>query len=1395
MSEENGNIHPYHQGLHQDRADDEDEDDDHAWPCNVAVMPQQQQQQQQQQHPVDSDEEPLGGTVPLQYDRQSSGGTNDNNDSDQYFQDFDDTLSKDSVTGGTNVHNGKETDLIGVNIHLESGDVRGIINSNNNTPIVDVIPSSMSTNSLLGLTIPLMNQQKHRHLSSLQYSPSTLVTFVDGNGSALPVIPPEMLMEVDEEELLPRTREVGDPHHRDHHDDADDTLEDDATDEESILSNPPCYIINETPPGSSPNPPFQTLTQKRHHRRDSSLVSGPDSCLESKASTNSLESLNLLHYPNPDPLLFFHESTAATQSSLVGTAPPPFEGMSPLHASYSYEEDRSLCEEEKRFVQQIHNSGLSSLSFERVEDTLENTSMEVEMELVYNSGSFDNASVGGGASVESAEGSSSIMSVEERKEIERRIHCYRKFRQKQSNRGGEFLDVSGNSNGFGNESAAVNDAALVPPCIPVTPVAANKTSQPGFQMPADVDAIDEFNQELEDSLDSFEMIPLSDTANSSNTHDNISDSEGSGHLDMKRRAVYPNKNPGWRLYFDLRNFFWWWPVQMPSFSYVWIGNTKSNRTRSQSKYDYTHKEFDDVDFDRNSSYCYGCCRRCLCLGNARDRYSSLPYMQTGCGKLFLISCFCLLMGWIFSDGGLKKHRSQEVYADPLAPDVFVGTHRIIDDADDFDNNPISVPEDDVFDHTRIPVTRPEDDDIDFSFAQQYFPSESQSGTVVDDDVFRRFDMGDDVFDRSYGDGYYNHQELPVERVSNDDASILNDAAKSILSGFGEETGRQHPVQEIDTIVVLGERHVGIEWLVGKLKVLYPCLTVSSGFQSENRRDGMWFQPEADMESATTSKHILVIALFVNPYDWVELMRLDPINAPNHRGMEWKAFVEAEWSPKKSVYVSHDSVGINETSGVYPKTEPLNTIPGDDGGRVLDDTSSRKDKGSSRRTHGLSPEVDTNHTSSGDAVAITSKSVSFYENKMGGSGYYSSILELRADKIRAAVKGSLYRQDVHAAFPVRYEDLLQPYRDIEPGSTLEASNSSSHLPGIVGLIGRIQSLAGISPNAELNESFFPDPVGCNGHVCYPSIAKMRQNAEYIAYMNDHLDWHAEQLMGYQKVLSHPKPSVSRIVVLGERHSRAEWLVGRLSRCFPDIEVTYGFSRPGKFFQSPTANAPNTLVIATFINPYDWVEQMRQNPINAPAHVNMQWADFVTSPWERTRSHLDSIVLDTAVEKCSFGFSYHEIIPCHTQRDPNSADFPLYELRHPPAGGFDAMIDIAYSNLLDLRADKIQNFLSTAHYPGVVHLIKVRYEDLVWDSASYTDDASYLTLPFPGIAGLLESIRGHTTLTPDISAGWILDENGFFKAEPLSVGMDLDADYIKWMEMHVNWSVEALVGYGM
>ena len=203
-------------------------------------------------------------------------------------------------------------------------------------------------------------------------------------------------------------------------------------------------------------------------------------------------------------------------------------------------------------------------------------------------------------------------------------------------------------------------------------------------------------------------------------------------------------------------------------------------------------------------------------------------------------------------------------------------------------------------------------------------------------------------------------------------------------------------------------------------------------------------------------------------------------------------------------------------------------------------------------------------------------------------------------------------------------------------------------------------------------------------------------------------------------------------------------------------------------------------------------MRQNPINAPTHKDMEWAEFVTSEWTRKRSDLDNEVSDTSSVECSFGFSFHEIVPCLTQRDPQSDSFPLYELHSTPGI---SKSDKPYSSLLQLRADKIQHNLNTASFDGVVDLISLRYEDLVWDGGYIDDDITYLTLPFPGIAGLLEKIRDQTTLVPDASAGWIVDEDGLFRAEQLGAGaMNLDPYYVQWMEDHVDWDVEQLVGYG-
>lgn len=213
---------------------------------------------------------------------------------------------------------------------------------------------------------------------------------------------------------------------------------------------------------------------------------------------------------------------------------------------------------------------------------------------------------------------------------------------------------------------------------------------------------------------------------------------------------------------------------------------------------------------------------------------------------------------------------------------------------------------------------------------------------------------------------------------------------------------------------------------------------------------------------------------------------------------------------------------------------------------------------------------------------------------------------------------------------------------------------------------------------------------------------------------------------------------------------------------------------------------------FLNPYDWVELLRQHPINAPTHKDMDWSAFVTSPWTRKRSALDNALADPNAAECAFGFTFDEVVPCRTQRDPNLDSFPLYELR--PASVGHSLAGAPHANVLELRATKIVNFLRARDFEGVVDLVSVRYEDLVLGQGG-ADDTTGSTLPFPGIVGLLETIRDRTLLVPDVGAGWILDEEGVFMAEALGVGAaNLDPYYVQWMEEHVDWDVETLVGYG-
>ena len=63
-----------------------------------------------------------------------------------------------------------------------------------------------------------------------------------------------------------------------------------------------------------------------------------------------------------------------------------------------------------------------------------------------------------------------------------------------------------------------------------------------------------------------------------------------------------------------------------------------------------------------------------------------------------------------------------------------------------------------------------------------------------------------------------------------------------------------------------------------------------------------------------------------------------------------------------------------------------------------------------------------------------------------------------------------------------------------------------------MIDDIQSRTGLRANEAAgwkeprdHNLFWADPIGCAGHVCHPKIEALREDAEYITYINEHADW--------------------------------------------------------------------------------------------------------------------------------------------------------------------------------------------------------------------------------------------------------------------------------------------------
>lgn len=236
----------------------------------------------------------------------------------------------------------------------------------------------------------------------------------------------------------------------------------------------------------------------------------------------------------------------------------------------------------------------------------------------------------------------------------------------------------------------------------------------------------------------------------------------------------------------------------------------------------------------------------------------------------------------------------------------------------------------------------------------------------------------------------------------------------------------------------------------------------------------------------------------------------------------------------------------------------------------------------------------------------------------------------------------------------------------------------------------------------------------------------------------------------------------------------------------MEVRKGLTRYKHWFQydNVTKYPHDTLVLAQFRNAYDWLKAMEHVPHHAPAHMRTKpdsntkdstsqndWNIFLTKPWTTEREGLDLEIPKNSM--CQEDFLYRDLISCVEEPFPHShyshtlrysENQPFYEMRNDGSG-------LPYENILEMRTDKIRNFLlDVPNYPGVADVWTLQYEYLV----------------ATGTQHLIDRISEWTGITPQCKA--IAAQN-----RPTKTSRIVRADFAAHIRNNLNWTVESWVGY--
>lgn len=253
-----------------------------------------------------------------------------------------------------------------------------------------------------------------------------------------------------------------------------------------------------------------------------------------------------------------------------------------------------------------------------------------------------------------------------------------------------------------------------------------------------------------------------------------------------------------------------------------------------------------------------------------------------------------------------------------------------------------------------------------------------------------------------------------------------------------------------SIKLIGERHSGTNWIANHL---VDCFGDQIMVESSFSRWKHWFQyPDV----AKQNQSAVVIAMFRDPYDWVEAMRGKLYHAHDHIGLAWKDFVMKPWAGNRPR-------GPADQARIEDAEKGLEKQVLCDGGFNFTEVfpCTKEDRESMRLGVGMGYMYEMRHDGSGRA--------------------YGSIIELRTAKIQNFLQVPEF-PGVMAFMPARYEMF--------------------NMHGTSEFLSQVSHLTGLQANCK--------PFNGTGVTMHK-----KTDPGFVRWMNQYHDWSTEAAIGYTK----------------------------------------------------------------------------------------------------------------------------------------------------------------------------------------------------------------------------------------------------------------------------------------